>query len=267
MTSVDEDGTEQSRERPLYEETGDDIILNIKENATERITLSTRTTDLMHKEYYLNLPSAFKLEKIPKSADTVFTVIADSTAVRVGGWLAPRYYVEAYGRIALVSESLGECIALADQKLGTVYDSHGTVVWMRGAKANSASLSNFTKTYASASLSAEQAVLQMFFDYKGMSVDAGNCDLNERAFLVWLDDTILGTAVSLSGVSLNQALAFVSDGKPVAVRSGDSMFVIIGYSSTLLTYVDPTQGKTYTKELTKMNEQFDKDAVYYSYID
>ncbi|MDO4318819.1 MAG: hypothetical protein Q4C48_11555 [Lachnospiraceae bacterium] len=267
VTSVDADGTERSWERPLYEEAGDDIILNIKENATERITLSTRTTDLMHKEYYLNLPSGFKLEKIPKSADTVFTVITDSTTVRVGGWLAPRYYVEAYGRVALVSESLGECIALADQELGTVYDSRGTVVWMRGAKANSASLSNFSKTYASGVLSAEQAVLQMFFDYKGMSVDAGSCNLNERAFLAWLEETIPGTAVSLSGVSLNQVLAFVSDGKPVAVRSGDSMFVIIGYSSTLLTYVDPAQGKTYTKELTKMNEQFDKEAVYYSYID
>lgn len=267
VTTVDADGKERSWERPIYEEAGDDIILNIRENATERITLSTRTTDLMHKEYYLNLPSGFKLEKIPKTADTVFTVIPDSTAVRVGGWLKPRYYVEAYGRIALVSESLGECVSLADAKLGTVYDSRGTVIWRRGTKANSASLSNFTKTFASASLSKEQAVLQMFFDYKGILVKAEECNLNERAFLTWLDESIPGTAVSLSGVSLSQVLAFVSDGKPVAARNGDSMLLIIGYSSSMLTYVDPEQGKTFTKELKKLNEIFDKDTVYYSYID
>ncbi len=107
----------------------------------------------------------------------------------------------------------------------------------------------------------------MFFDYKGIPVKAEECNPNERAFLTWLDESIPGTAVSLSGVSLGQVLAFVSDGKPVAARNGDSMLLIIGYSSSMLTYVDPEQGKTFTKELNKLNEIFDKDTVYYSYID
>ncbi len=266
LVTVTEDGAERSWERPLYEEAGDDIILNIKENATEHITITSRTTDLMHKEYYLSLPSGYQLERIPKSAETIFTVLTDNTVVRVDNWLKPRYYTVAYGHVLLASESLGACIAAADAALGTVYSGNGTVVWMRGTKANAASLVNFKRTYASENLSPEQAVLQMFFDYKGASVSGSECNLNEKALLTWLLEKTSGTPVCLSGVTLAQALAFVSEQIPVAVRNDDSIFVLTGYSSSLVTYVDPARGKTFTVSLEEFAAALERGAVYYTYL-
>lgn len=260
-----EDGTEKMR--PIYVESGDYNILKSNEIPGEAITIGSRTTDLMHREYYMNLPEGYKLEKIPTSVATQFTVLTNSTAVRVGKWIEERYYAVAYGKILLVSDAIGECIALADDNMGAVYDAKGNVVWVRGIKKSSASLKNLDRTYANDTYSEQQAILQMFLSYKGSRVDAKDCNLHAKALLTWLTESIPGTAVDLTGANLSQVLYFVSEGRPVCSKMNDEWVLITGYEPSKLTIVIPGRGKTATIDIDEAKAALDKRGIYYSYVD
>ncbi len=262
---TDAEGNEITR--PIYVESGDYNILKSNEVRSEAITVGTRTTDLMHREYYMNLPEGFELKYEPTAADTSFTVLTNSTAVRVGTWIEPRYYVEAYGRVLAVTDRLGECIALADENMGAVYDAKGNVIWLRGMKKSSATLKNLTRTYEGDGYSEQQAILQMFLSYKGSSVDAKECNLDEKAFLTWLTQNIPGTGVDLSGTNLGQALSFVSEGRPVCTQYGGNWVLIVGYEPSKITMVCPARGRTLTVSVDEAKKQLDKGATFYSYID
>ncbi len=260
-----EDGTETMR--PIFVESGDYNILKSNESRSEKITIGSRTTDLMHREYYMNLPENYKLEKVPTKATTEFTVLTNSTAVRVGTWIDERYYTVAYGEILCVSDALGECIAMADEYMGAVYDSGGNVVWVRGMKATSATLKNLKKTYEDEEYTELQAILQMFLSYKGSSVDAKDCNTHAKALLTWLTESIPGTAVDLTGANLSQVLYFVSEGRPVCSLMNNEWVLITGYEPSKLTIVIPGRGKTATIDIDEAKEALDKKGIYYSYVD
>ncbi len=253
--------------RPIYKESGDYNILKSSESRKEAITLSSRTTDLMHREYYMNLPENFELKTIPTKAETSFTVLTNSTAVRVGKWIDERYYTVAYGRILCISDALGECIAIADENMGAVYDGTGNIVWVRGMKANSATLKNLERQYENEEYSEQQAILQMFLKYKGSAVDAKDCNPHEKALLTWLTESIPGTAVDLSGANLSQVLYFVSEGRPVCSLMNEEWVLITGYEASKLTIVIPGRGKTATIDIDEAKEALDKRGIYYSYVD
>lgn len=260
-------GTEDTIERPIFVHAGEDIILNIRANDEEPVSISYRSTDLMHREYYLNLPKSFRLETIPRSSETVFTVVTSNTSVRMDGWLRDRYYVEAFGKVYASSNDLGKCIATADKYYGCVMDSRGKVIWKRGYKATGATLKNFPKVYLANTDSVEHAILQMFFNFKGSGIDARKCNLNEKAFLRWMEGNVPGTPVSIKGVTLAQMTNFISDGKPVAVRYDNRMIMINSYSNSLITFVDPKDGKTYVRDIKKVQSMLNEDTVYYTYIE
>ena len=267
VTTENEDGTETVSTRPIYENAGEDILLRAKESETNTITLTYRTTDLMHREYYIDLPDSFRLTKEPTLEGTVFTVLTGNTAASVGSWIDNRYYVGSYGQVIMVSKTMGEALVYADEMRCTVYNSKGITVWKRGTKTTEAKIKNLKKTYAGNGYSEEQAILQMFFDYKGLAYDARTCDLNAKPMLQWLDETIPGTVCDLTGATLSEVLTFISDGRPVIASTGEYYVLITAYTANTLTFVDLDLGKTRTIGITKAKEIFDKVGIYYSYVE
>ncbi len=253
--------------RPIYVDAGNYNILKSSRPVSRKITVSGRTGNLMHREYYMNLPSGYKLEKEPKTGDTVFTVLTNNTSVRVGSWIDSRYYVVSYGGIRMVSQQLGRCIALADETTGAVYDGKGNILWKRGTKADTARVKNLTPYYVSDERSELQAILQMFLSYKGSAADAANCDLNAKPMFTWLSENIPGTAVDISGATLAEALTFVSEGRPVAARYNGTWVMIIGYESSRIIVISPTAGKQMSLTLSDAKATIEKASIYYSYID
>ena len=262
---TEEDGTETVR--PIYEDTGKYNILKSSKPATQKITVTGRSTTLMRREYYMNLPSGYKLEGIPKTEKTVFTVLTGNTSVRVGTWIDPRYYVIAYGRIQAVSDHLGECIKLADDTAGCVYDGKGNILWKRGIKPDRANARNVAAKFTDDDCTELQAILQMFLSYKGSATDATTCDMNRKAFLTWLTESIPGSGVDISGVTLSEALQFIADGRPVAARYKDTWVLIIGYEAERLTVISPTMGRKMTISISDAKKTIEKAGVYFSYID
>lgn len=267
VNEVDEDGKETAVTRPIYEDAGEDILLDAKENASNSITMTYRTTELMHREYYIDLPSSFNLEKVPGTKTTVFTVLTNNTAVSAGSWIDNRYYVCSYGQVIMVSKTMGAALLYADEKCCTVYNSKGITVWKRGTKGKEAKIKNLIKTYAGNGYSKEQAILQMYFDYKGLAVDARNCDLNAKPMLQWLDETIPETVCDLTGATLSEVLAFIYDGRPVIASTGEYYVLITAYTSNTITFVDLELGQTRTIGITRAKEIFDKTGIYYSYVE
>ncbi|MBR5711987.1 MAG: hypothetical protein IKX54_00120 [Lachnospiraceae bacterium] len=259
------DGTKSVR--PIYTESGRYNILKSLKTPTPKITISARTSNLMHREYYINLPSGYKLEAIPKTENVLFTVLTSSTSMRVGTWIDRRYYVIAYGNVLAVSGDLSDCIKLADESAGAVYDGKGKAIWKRGIKETTKRIRNLTAYYADETRTETQAILKMIFAYKGSAVDETIYDTNEMALLDCITDGIPGTGVDLSGVTLAQALYFVSQGRPVVARYQDTWVLITGYESNRIFVVSPTRGKTLTLSLTEAKGTIGKAAVYYSYVD
>ena len=253
--------------RPLYETSGRYNILKSAKTPSPKITVSGRSSNLMHREYFLNLPSGYKLAAVPKTETPEHTVLTGNTSVRVGSWIDTRYYVVSYGDILQVSGDLGSCITLADATAGAVYDGKGKVIWKRGVKETTARIKNLTPVYANDTRTELQAILQMIFSYKGSGENADECDTNAEPFLSWITGAIPGTGVDLSGVTLGQALSFVSDGRPVAARYKDTWVLIVGYESNKVYVISPKQGKTLTLGLTEAKATIEKAGVYYSYVD
>lgn len=253
--------------RPLYESSGRYNILKSSKTVTQKVTVSGRTSNLMHREYYLNLPSGYKLTAAPKTETTVFTVLTGNTSVRVGGWIDLRYYVVSYGEILQVSGDLGGCIALADETAGAVYDGKGRVIWKRGIKDTTATIRNVTSYYADDQTTELQAILQMIFSYKGSAMKGTDCDTNAKPLLTWITEAIPGTGADLTGATLAQALQFVSDGRPVIARYRDTWVLITGYESNKIFVVSPKQRKTLSLSLTEARATLGKAGIFYSYLD
>lgn len=257
----------QESVRPIYEASGKYNILKSSKPVTQKITVTGRSTTLMRREYYMNLPSGYKLEAIPKKESTVFTVLTGSTSVRVGTWIDPRYYVVSFGRIRIVSGDLGECIVKADETVGAVFDGKGNILWKRGIKPDSANVRSVAERYVDSNCSEQQAILQMYLSYKGSAKDATVFNLNRKGFLTWLSDSIPGTGVDISGITLAEALQFVADGRPVTAMYKDTWVLIIGYESDRLTIISPKQGKRLRISISEAKATIEKTGIYYSYID
>ena len=265
VSGVDENGTPYSH--PTYEDIGTYNILKSSEQKKARVTTSTRYAEPMRREYYLNLPSSFKMTKVPSEGEITTTQGSGRTPVRLAERTRPTYYVQAFGKVIQISDDLAVCVSKANANYGGVFDEKGQVVWLRGMRANSQKLRNVTSVYTSDVITEKEAVLQIFLSYKGAVKTAAQCDLNAKGLLSYIDENIPGTAVDLTGVTLLEALSFVSDGHLVATVFEDKWMVITAYTANLVYAISPSEGKTRTISLSRMRNALDNRGVFYTYID
>lgn len=265
VSGVGSDGIAYTR--PIYGEIGTYNILKSIETKKEKVTLSTKYTEPMRREYYLNLPSSFKMTKLPTVSESTSTQNSDRSPIRLGQRTRDTYYVQAFGKVIEVSDNLAQCVSLANANYGGVFDEKGEIVWLRGMRANSALLHNVTPCYSDDVITEKEAILQMFLSYKGAGISVSECDLNEKAMLGWIDENIPGKAVDLTGVTMMEALSFTSEGKLVATKFEGKWMVITGYTANLVYAISPSEGRTRTISLSRMRNELDNGGLFYTYID
>ena len=221
----------------------------------------------MRREYYLNLPVSFKLTVVPTLISVKNTQGSGRTPVRLNERSVPVYYVEAFGKVISVSGDLAYCVSKANANYGGVFDERGQIVWLRGMRANSALLRNVTPTFTDDAISEKEAVLQIFLSYKGAAMQAWDCNLDEKGMLAWIDENIPGTAVDLTGVTMMEALNFVSDGHLLCTYLDDHWMVVIGYTANIVHVISPGEGRQRTILLSRMRNTLDNHGIFYTYID
>ena len=265
VSGTNKDGTTYNH--VIYDDIGTYNILKSTEPKASRIKLSTRYTEPMRREYYLNLPVSFKLTVVPTLISVKNTQGSGRTPVRLNERSVPVYYVEAFGKVISVSGDLAYCVSKANANYGGVFDERGQIVWLRGMRANSALLRNVTPTFTDDAISEKEAVLQIFLSYKGAAMQAWDCNLDEKGMLAWIDENIPGTAVDLTGVTMMEALNFVSDGHLLCTYLDDHWMVVIGYTANIVHVISPGEGRQRTILLSRMRNTLDNHGIFYTYID
>ncbi len=256
-----------------YREIEDDYILNSTPQKKKAVVLEHRITELMFQEYYIDLPSAFKMTAAPVPETVMDTLISEDTTVRVEKLehTGEEYMVYSFGEIVEISENCATAIQLADQAavVGTVVDENGRVVWERGIKYSATYLEELNGTsIKNSGLTSKQEAVRMMGDYMELSLDAA-AFTEEQTPKMFLEKAAKKRIISLTGVTLDEALYFVYRGAPVfAMKSRTEAVLITGYNAGGITIYDPANGRYKTMPLETAETTFEKAGnIFLSYID
>lgn len=233
----------EKTEKGGYAEVSDDYILNSTEEKKRPVVLDKRITELMFAEYYIDLPSTYEMKEIPVPKPVPYTLISEDITVRIATLEneAEEYMVYSFGNIVAISDNCAEAIQLANRAdvVGTVINEEGMVIWERGIK------------YASA------------------SVTLDTTKLSEHATVEEFEAYADGSRIlSLSGATLDEVLYFVFRGAPVyAMKSRTEAVIITGYSASNVMIYEPAKGKQRTLSLKEAEELFEGAGnIFMSYI-
>ena len=244
-------------ERGGYEPADSDYTLNKDKTENERITLAERVTERMLTEYYISFPYGFVMEEFPEETEALYTVIQKDTTLRVGEMeqTGDAYYTYYYGMIDGIYEAAGDAILAADANAGTVINEEGKIVWERGIKTNTASVS-VTGVKATGGVGNLQAALQMMLSVKGVTKELSEAEVQQPLQQV-MEKYTNADAVVLTGATLDEVLYYVWKGQPVlAMKEDGTAVVLTAYTSGTVTYYDPVKGRNVTSDKEKAEALF-----------
>lgn len=253
----------------VYEAAESDYILNQEKDVIGKIAVSERVTERLLKEYYISFPYDFVMEGLPKEVEVLYTVVTEDKTLRINEMESAQeaYYTYFYGMIDGIYESAGEAILAADEKVGTVINTDGKIVWERGVKASYASAAAVTPEKSNDGVSTVQAAVKMMLSAKGIVRD-----LTEEEVKAPLQTVISrytqAPVVVLTGATLDEVLYYVWKGQPVlAMKASGDAVVITAYTSGEVTYYDPAKGRNITQEREKAEALFrEGGSIYISYL-
>ena len=255
-----------------YEEAEDDYILNSMEAVKRPVTLDKRITELMFAEYYIDLPSSYVMKEIPVPESIPYTLISEDTTVRISALEndAEEYMVYSFGSIVGISNNCAEAIQLADEArvVGTVINEEGRVIWERGIKYSASYLKELTgSSTKNSGLTSRQEAIRMMAAYLEQEIDVTDFSA-EQSVKEYLEQKTGNRALSLTGITLDEALYFVFRGAPVyAMKNSTEAVVITGYSATGVTVYEPTTGKYKVYSLKDIEKLFEEAGnIYLSFV-
>lgn len=254
-----------------YAVTEDDFIQNQNSDAEPAVGLIKRVINLTLTEYYLYYPLEFAGEEKPTNLVSRTTVSAEDTTVRINREekRTDNYYTYSFGDLIFTSKSAGEAVQMADEKVGTVLDSNGRLVYERGIKSGKKELSGVNPVSSGGRLTSVQACLKTIAAYKNVETDATDFDKNRIDVSSWLASHIKAAPVNLTGASVSQVLYYTYKNRLVMAFLKDETAVLItAYDASSVTYYNPEKNKTVKVTLKEAEELFGEGGNrFYSYVD
>ncbi|NLY48607.1 MAG: hypothetical protein GX059_06250 [Clostridiales bacterium] len=265
--------------RNVFIGAGSDYIMNQSIEIKPYLNLTTRITEDALTEYYLELPSWFKMNEVPEVSYTVNTVITTDPTLRLpkdmkyaadesGPSVSGVYYTFIHGELEGAYKEASEAIAKANEGVGVVISGSKRIVWERGVKATRNIITYFENIKPSDSRNPIEECIRMLADYAGDSINNERMDLNGMSVIEILDRYLEVEPIRLTGTSLDEALYYVSKGRPVIALTGYNEAVLIyGYDAYNIYIMDPSQGKTVKLGLQDGAELFEKAGnMFISYL-
>ena len=208
------------------------------------------------------------MKKMPEINATKYVMVTENTTLHLKDpkqHAAMKYYVYAYGRITGALSNAGEAIRQADEQMGVVMDSQSHIIWERGGKFNSKTLSNINKTTVSSGISSVKACVKMLL--QAAQVTVTNDQLQGSTAMDILIKHI-DTPVNLTGCTLDEVLYFVSNDKPVIAMKNSSQAVLItAYDTSTVTWFDPSTGTSSKMSLSNAETYFETAGyIFFSFI-
>ena len=225
----------------------DDYMYNNEHSGTY-LTPDSRVTEKTMTEWYLNLPDTSKIKEVPSVKEVEHTKITKDTVLRLD--VNPKetisYYVYSFHGLEESRGHAGDAIDIADERMGLVFDSLGRKIWERGATKATGNVGPVKEITMSQAGSSTVAAMQIMLAHAGITVEKDALE-REEAIITLLNEHMQNKAVNVTGVSLDNALYFVSQSIPVlAMKTTDNAVIITAYDEETITVYNP---KTGTKEV------------------
>lgn len=266
--------------RTVFIPIDNDYIMNQSVEDTPYLNVVFRITEDALTEFYLSLPSGFDMNKIPDKLYTVNTVISEDPTLRlqknrhyfidneVNSAKHNLYYTYILGELEGAYNKAAEAITVADKGAGVVLSNLNKTVWERGVKANRNVISKFEEMSISSSQNTIESCIVLIGRYIGKNIGDESFDLGKSSIYEILMNHLSLDPVSLTGVSLDQALYYVSEGRPIIAMTGYNDAVLIyGYDAYNILVVDPKQGKTVKMGIQDSTQLFEKAGnIFISYL-
>ncbi|MBH1940720.1 hypothetical protein I5677_07455 [Mobilitalea sibirica] len=248
-----------------------DYIMNQIKNEPTIIEVTTRVTEQALTEIYLTMPKGFVMNTIPKVSNTIHTVISDDPTVRLPKYENTEtvYYPYVFGGIKGLYKESSEAIQIAGKSIGVVLNDRNQLVWERGVKASKSLLSKFdTMNWSASSNQSMENCLRLMLLYQGISVSLEQVNVNNQSAIDVLNMYSKHTPVRLTGITLEDALYFVSEGRPIiAMTNSRDAVLIYGYDAFNIMIIDPKLNKSMKMGIQDSTKLFEEAGnVFISYL-
>lgn len=236
----------------LYTEIAEDYITNNEEKVA-MISLQSYQTDLKETQYRLVFEEGIenKKAKVLKPKQVLFEKDTTMAFGQKAG--NAKYSVYGLGELAGVYSDAGEAINAAKKISGVVISPKQNYVWEDGNRV--AWYRNFEMRafYVNSGENALSACIRAVLAYEGESVDVA-AEMASKTSLEVLDAYCGGEAVRLKDCSTADMRYLIDKGTPVIALTGsDSAIVLVGYDAKTVTYIDPADGGTRTKNFSAVD--------------
>lgn len=252
VSSANVDGLRINLDRVAKSDSGysavsvDQLINKDENNTSEHASFDIISTSLRKVEQVIVLP------KGGGKPDSVITRAAGSVEYKENRTIdindihigtCERYNVIGKGRYYSSYDDADKAIIAAAGNYGNVYDGENNIIWKR-FKTSSYMIKGFSlsSSYGNSYAAASHAVESFMGSDKNL------------------------TRLTLKGISFENALSFVSDGKPVIAKTDDGYVVITAYDTSNVTYIDASTGSEVTQTQANATKLFTQAGnIYVTY--
>lgn len=233
----------------------------------DTVTVETAVSEDGSREKWLDFPDSVYL---PGETQEILTRVSPEkgrTVSEKGSVRKNVYYIFGASGLRDISPQAGEAVLRVEQNGGEVADAAGRIIYRdHPVRKYNTIAGTFDYMQGTGKDGTFDACIWMALRAAG--TDADFADIRKlhdwaRAF-EQEGDGILG--LNLTGISLDTAVSFLSDGNPFAARIGDRYVLVVSYNPDFIRYYDPETGEE--KRVSRSSfEQETKNAgnEFYSY--
>lgn len=239
-----------------FRKISEDSILNQAEEKVPAYSLKTRVTSATLTEWYIGFPATFAIDTVPAYKVAEDELITGGRSVHLDDLKVPKYYVYALGKITGAYENPAEAVLRADEQMGVVVSGSHKIMWERSGSFLMNSIAGIEMCQTSNKISNLAACTYMVLKANHFSISPQKLSAKKQS-IYQMFQQYMSEPVDLSGVTLEQALYFVSSDKYVIGMTGNSTAVVIsGYDTKTVTVYNPQSGKRETFSRTQAEEMF-----------
>ncbi len=253
-----------------YLSSGTDTIMNREADAGESISVTSTVTDVKETQYQLALKSTIDESKTKLITSKYIIQEEPSLVELVSEDDDERFYVYVKGDVLLATDSISEAIVLANENMGIVVDGSQNYIWMRARKTSQQAFTGLTPNDADADAGSIVKCISAMLMRKGEGVSVKSLVENGMTPKEVLENTLKDCVVlDLTGCSVEEIIFYVSNGSPVFAMTGtDSAVLVVGYTSSTISYYDPDTGQTSVKSWEQAAEWFENAGnIFFTYLD
>ncbi len=248
-----------------------DYIMNQVKTKAKASQVTSRVTDQALTEYYLTLPKGFVMGTVPNVQNTVNTVIDEDPTIRlpISAEQQVYYYPYISGEIEAAYDNAADAISVAREQVGVVLNNNQQIVWERGVKATTHTIDAFQNmTWSATQDKTVETCIRLMLAYQKVNTPIDQLSVEQSSAYEVLKQYSKYTPLRLTGISLEDALYYVTKGRPVLAMTGISDAVLIcGYDAFNIMVLDPKNNritKVGIQDSAKMFE--DAGNIFLSYL-